>query len=335
MSKNKKILVIGAGFSGLSAAIRLQQTLKCSVQIFDGSKPYEKASKIASGIIHPFPGQHARPAKFFKEAIQLAFDLFEEAKLFADQPFINHCGIYRICTQETNLNQFQHLIQTYPFVHPFSLDRYPLKSGNKGLKIDLAKTVFAEHYLKALEKFFLAIGGKIDSIQLDSLKEVSKEYDHIVVAAGKNSSQLLNGEYTKFHKGQLLVGKFKNQVDLDLSITGKGYLALTETKGVFVLGSTYEHYFKEESPTEIGKQLILKDAATYLQSEEFETIEIKSAFRTTKKINGIPLCLKLNDKLSTVTAMGSRGLLYHAFCAKVITEAIFNQSEIPDDLKVY
>ena len=61
--KKKEVLVVGAGFSGLAVACQIQETGLANVTIFDGNKPYEKASMIASGIIHPFPGQNARVAK--------------------------------------------------------------------------------------------------------------------------------------------------------------------------------------------------------------------------------------------------------------------------------
>lgn len=327
--------VVGAGFSGLSAAIRLQQTNKVSVTVFDGDLPHEKASKVASGIVHPFPGQHSRPAKHFEEAIHEAFLFFAEAGRFSSKPFVHHGSLYRVATSTEQEQEFDQLIFKYPFVQPKAYDEFPLKKGSRGIEITLSKTIYSNVYLEALENWFLALGGKIIRQQVKSIEELNGQYEKVVVAAGKNTPKLLNMPQLKFHKGQILYGKFNRLVSLEGSVAGKGYLALTENEGYFCLGSTYEHHFKEEGPTIDAIDKITRDANTYLEVEEFEVEEIRASYRVTKKINGIPLVCMLSPTLAVVSCMGSRGLLYHALCAKYLKEAILDQKSIPEDIRMY
>lgn len=333
--KKKEVLVIGAGFSGLAAACHLQESGFANVTIFDGNQSFEKASMIASGIIHPFPGQNAKIAKFYQEAITEAFLLFEKAEKHAQIKCIDHQPIYRIATNPDQTQIFQQLVTQFSFVKPFHLENPLLKKENHGVLIELSKTIFSQRYLESLENFFLHLGGKIERRQVDSLETVENFFDHIVVAAGKNTARLLNLSGIKFHKGQLLVGHFKNGSNLNMSVTGKGYLALTDKIGYYSLGSTYEHHFSIDGPTQDAKDKILKDGKQYLNLDDFQVDQINCGYRVTKKINGIPLVLVINSKYSTITAMGSRGLLYHALCAKYLKEALFEDKDIPSELKIY
>ena len=333
MNEIKNIAVVGAGFSGLATAIYLQLSKKVKVSIYEGDLPNEKASKVASGIIHPFPGQHCRPAKFFKEAIEEAFNFFSLISSQKSSDWINNNGIYRVALTAEQEREFYDLVEKFPFVKKCNEDSYPLKKGSHGIHIEMAKTIFSATYLKALENFFLKIGGVIIKRQLKSCSEIIADFDHIVVAAGRNSDQLLGLSKLKYHKGQILIGKFSKPVNIKQSISGKGYLAPTEIKDEYAIGSTYEHRFDEEGPTLYAKEKICSDALSYLHIEDFEVKEIRSGFRVTKKINGIPLVCKIDEKFSIISAMGSRGLLYHAYCAKILKEAILENKEIPKELK--
>ena len=333
MNNIKNIAVIGAGFSGLAVAIYLQLSKKVKVSIYDGDLPNEKASKIASGIIHPFPGKHCRPAKFFKEAIEEAFNLFSIVSSQTNGDWINNNGIYRVALTVEQEIEFYNLVGKFPFVKKCNENFYPLKKGSHGIHISMAKTIFSSCYLNALENFFLSIGGSIIRVQLKSCSEIENKFDHIVVAAGKNSDKLLGLSKLKYHKGQILIGKFSKPINIGLSISGKGYLSPTEIRNEYALGSTYEHQFNEEGPTLYAKEKICSDASEYLHIEDFEVKEIRAGFRVTKKINGIPLVCKIDDKFSVITAMGSRGLLYHAYCAKILKEAILQNKEIPKEFE--
>ncbi len=319
----KKIAVIGAGFSGLLAAIHLQK--EADVVVFDGNQPHEKASLIASGIIQPFLGHSAKPAWYWEEALSEAFSVFDEAKRYASTHFLSDVPIIRIPMAKETENQLHQLSQQYPFVHFVEKLADPVKTGLSGYQIDRSKTVFAEAYLQALENWFRALGGIKVERQIYSLKEIEPDFDHIVVAAGKNSGKLLNSSSLSFHKGEILLVKAVAPFKMHQSLTGKGYLALTEKSNQFVLGSTYEHQDKTNGPTLAGRDQILSQAQTYLKMELFEVIEGKSAFRVTKKNQGVPYVQLVSSKYSVLTAMGSRGLLYHALCAKILKEAILNQ----------
>ena len=50
----------------------------------------------------------------------------------------------------------------------------------------------------------------------------------------------------------------------------------------------------------------------------------------------LPIVGRLKNNVWLITAMGSRGLLYHAYCAEKLSEAIVadNDACIPDELKM-
>jgi glycine/D-amino acid oxidase-like deaminating enzyme len=328
----KKVAVIGAGFSGLAAAIELQK-LGILTTIFDGNLPYEKASYIASGIIQPFLGQSSKPAFLFETALEASFALFEEAAKFSKAPFLDSHGVFKLVMKPDQVATFKQLEKNFSGVSFQSFDFYPLNKSHEGIKIDQGKTVYSAIYLTALENYFIYLGGKIERRQIEHLDHVIHDFDHVVVAAGKNTQKLLNLPI-KHHKGQLLIGSFKKRVHLPFSIAAKGYLSPTSDQGLFTLGSTYEHHYTTENPTDIASKLILNDAKEYLMEEDFSIKEIKVGFRVTKKINGIPLIKKLDQKISVISSMGSRGLLYHALAAKILKNHLIYFTPIQPNLEV-
>ncbi|NBO24691.1 MAG: FAD-binding oxidoreductase [Chlamydiae bacterium] len=320
----KTCCVIGGGFAGLAVGIALQEDPNFTVVIVDGDLPYEKASKIASGILQPFPGEHAKKALFADEAMNDAFELFNKVTQTTQDPFFSSNGIYRIAVKEKQEEEFLALSKKEELVYPFSEPFFPMKKWLKGIEIKNAGTIFSKKYLTTLENYFFAIGGKMEKRQIEDLIEVEPFYDFTIVAAGKNSAKLLNLSSLKFHKGQILKGHFEEPIFLEKSITGKGYLAITEEKGYYALGSTYEHHFTSDAPTEEGKEKILTQAKLYLEMDTFIVDEIFSSFRVTKKINHIPYVAQIRPSTFVITGFGSRGLLYHAYAAKMLYSKIAN-----------
>jgi glycine/D-amino acid oxidase-like deaminating enzyme len=332
---NCRIAIVGAGFCGLAAAIRLQKKARAAVTVFDGRRPYEKASLIASGIIHPFLGQSSRPAYLYEAALREAFQLFDEVKGYSDRPFLNHHGVIKLALTDQHKEIFQRLVETHPEIKKGVWAAPPLKKAFEGIHIPFGKTIFSAKYLDALENYLKALGGKLIQRQVEDLSELKKEYDVIIVAAGKNSPALLKLEGLKINKGQLLVGRFTQPVFISASLSAKGYISPTEHRDVYSIGSTYEHHFTTPLPTQAGKEMILSDASNYLNTAAFSLEAIHVGFRLTKKINGVPLLKRIDDQVVALTAMGSRGLLYHALMAKYLEEHLFLGQPFLKELEVF
>jgi len=124
-------------------------------------------------------------------------------------------------------------------------------------------------------------------------------------------------------KGQLLDIHLKEPMQ---STIAKGYLA----KGIdtYHWGSTYESCYESELPD-------AKTALAILEKNEFpftsspEVISCRAGIRLTRKGHYVPIATKIEKRVWWFGALGSRGLLYHAYLGRKIAEAMLR-----DDLEL-
>ncbi len=324
-----KIAVIGAGFSGLAVSYFLSKAGSC-VTIYDGSKEGEKASVMSSGLLHPYPNLHLRKVLFQDLALKESKALFELCRQESDESFFDDLGIDRVLVEERQREGFEKAALDLKCpIEKFS--EKPIKESMEGLFLKEGGTVFPGAYLKALQSLCEKQGCVVKKRQVESIHEFENLYDHIVVAAGKNTGKLI-GVPLKMNKGELLYGKFKNQLRLKRSIAGKGHLVKTQDPDTFILGSTYEHHLLEPGVTEKGKNAILQDGSMYMELSDFEVTGANYGYRVSKSVTGVPLIKKISSKHSVMGCMGSRGLLYHALCGRLLKEALLENKEIPKEL---
>jgi glycine/D-amino acid oxidase-like deaminating enzyme len=153
-----------------------------------------------------------------------------------------------------------------------------------------------------------------------SLEDLS-DYDHVVVAGGAGTLALdLNLPMLRINKGQILTAKGS----LKRSILCGGYLVNSETQGLIYVGSTYERdYESEEADLEKAIDLIGKKVTPYYpQFESLEFTGCRAGLRVVSPHHNVPLIKIIDKRTSVFTALGSRGLLYHALYGKKLAKAI-------------
>jgi glycine/D-amino acid oxidase-like deaminating enzyme len=131
----------------------------------------------------------------------------------------------------------------------------------------------------------------------------------------------------RFNKGQILVCQKPKYWKEASSVIGKGYLAMSEREDRCYLGSTYERDYMTEQPClGTATDLILKQIGKFIPAiGAFKVEGCHADIRVSNRKSYHPIAQKLDENLFVLTAMGSRGLLYHSYLGKALAETMMEE----------
>lgn len=319
----KKIAVVGAGFSGLGATYHLLKR-GGSVTLFDGKGVGGGASGVASGLLHPYPGESARTSWMGDEGMKETKALLQ----LVGEGVYKKSGILKIAVTPKQEKALQKLAKRCSDVEWWGAEKCrsfaPGSHFLPGVFIKSGMTVYASLYLKGIWKVCESLGATFEKRHV-SLRELG-EFDAVILAAGAGIRAFSAGEDLglRFNKGQLLVCKKPKYFLPESSLIGKGYLALSEEEDRCYLGSTYEHEYSMEAPCMgTATDLIFNQISRFIPSYgSFQVEECRSEMRVAAPQGYQPIVKKIGEGVYVMTAMGSRGLLYHALLGKQLAEEI-------------
>ncbi len=300
-----KIAVVGAGFAGLAAAIAaLDRGIE--VELFEATGVGAGASGVASGLLHPYPGEAGRRSMRADEALADVRELIGRAEAVLGRKVADHSGILRWVPKEAMLEMLARGDGHGDL----------MRVGEQQIMIRSGSTIFSSLYLEGLKQLFLQLGGKLTLRKIDSLDGLP-QVDGIVLAVGAGIRGLVKVEGLKFLKGQALLVEGAPSC----SMIGKGYIAPTEEPGCYVVGSTYEREFTSEAPDlEFAKrELLTKLSSWYPSTADLRVVGVRAAMRVCLSGHYMPRLERLEAReipTWAILGLGSRGLLYHALLGK-------------------
>lgn len=305
-----KVAIVGAGLSGLSVAWKLLETKKFSVTLFDAQGVGGGASGVASGLMHPYAGEQARRSHFATEGLMATRHLLAQVEHILGSSVASYDGIVRVIQNAEQERAFESHRTEYGDVALL---------GNGHVLIRSGVTVYCQRYLQGLWEMIRSSGGRLEQVLIQNVDGLS-DFDAIVIAAGFGVSQFAECRELplKFTKGQVLFAQAPQEAaPLKHSLIGKGYIALGENPGEYHLGSTYERGFTSASASlETAKSLILPNVLKWFpEAEHWKMTGCRAGVRVIRSGDYFPIVQRLNQKCWVVTALGSRGLLYHALLA--------------------
>ena len=285
------IAIVGAGLAGLSVAWHLRQR-GCSVTVFDRGGG---ASQASTGLLHPFPSRSGKRSWRAEEGMQATYALIAEVERVLGRPVADRRGLSR-------------LVQTEPTEDPDIVWSATEHFIPRGL------AVYSQLYLEGL-----AQGIPIEQRVVESLDELA-HFDAIVLAAGAGMPQFGPWPLSRT-KGQSLVCRVEQPPPR--ALLAQGHITPTEDPSIWMVGSTYEHGFTNDGP-DPSTALPLLDlvAKFYPPARHFEVLEIRAGVRIARRHDYRPLCQQVAPKTWALTALGSRGLLYHALLGRELSQAI-------------
>ncbi len=291
----KTVAVVGAGFAGLAASFYLSKDFK--VSLFDAEGVGKGASGASTGLLHPYPGEQGRRSWKADEGMSAALRLIDIVEEELGKVVALRNGIVKMGECEGAAGDVEQLGENH----------FLIRSG---------VTVFAPLYLSGLWKVCEKNGVQLHIQTIKDLGDLA-DFDYVILAAGYGIKKFSEASHLKINyvKGQALVCELG--VALERSITGKQYTALTEKEGVCHLGATYERYFTSEHPS--------FEMAIHLLKPHLPVLGVKAGVRVTNPAHYFPIIEKINERSWVVTALGSRGLLYHAYLAEQLAAQLVEQ----------
>jgi glycine/D-amino acid oxidase-like deaminating enzyme len=286
----KKAAVIGAGFAGLSAVYFLSK--QYDVTLFDQKVIGGGASGISSGLLHPYPGEKGRLSWHAEEGMRLSKQLIDEAENALAEKVADRNGILRLGP----------ILKPGPDVIELGSEKFLITSG---------MTVFPSLYLQGLWKICDKRGVELKIQKIANLAEL-QGYDLIILAVGAGLRFFNEKENLKinFVKGQILTCALEKP--LERSISSKVYTALTENRLQCHVGATYERDVIDEIPDQ--------EKAIALLKPRLPVKECRAGIRVTNPAHYFPIVQQIGPYHYVITALGSRGLLYHALMgSKLLT----------------
>ncbi|VHO02400.1 FAD-dependent oxidoreductase [Candidatus Rhabdochlamydia sp. T3358] len=307
-----RIAIIGAGFSGLAAAWNLLN-LKNQVVVFDLFSG--GASAVAAGLLHPYVGEEGRRSLFATEAMQKTEELLQIAKASLREEVYRE-GIIRIAQNEKQRKAYKNHCVVFKDVVDLGKDHFLIKSG---------KTVFCKRYLQGMRLAIAERGGQFIAEKITDLKQL-KDFDQIVVAAGASIRNFPEFEQLKlrFIKGQVLTCEIPLDLQIEKSLVGKGYIATSYEPKICHVGATYERHDLTDTADLLNTQNLLftKASSFYPDIWRLKPIDCSSAIRVKRQGHYLPMVKEVSSRVWVITAMGSRGLLYHAYFGEKLAQAI-------------
>ncbi len=302
-----KVAIIGAGLSGLSVAWHLLQEIDCEVTLFDRKGIGAGASGIATGLMHPYAGEQGRRSLFATEAMDAARELIQAVEGQVVLPR----GIIRYIQNENQAQMFRSHAHRYGDVWQHSENSFYIESG---------MTIDCPRYLKGLWQAVFKKGARLILKEVADLNSLHG-FDQIVVAAGAGSVRFpeLQPLNLSLLKGQVLKCLTPDEVQLpESSSLCKGSLVLTQDPKTCFIGSTYERgELSEVSDLEFAKKELFPKVGFFFPSvDALEVVECRAAFRVTRPGHYLPIAAQVERNVWVLTALGSRGLLYHAYFGK-------------------
>lgn len=324
-----RIAIIGAGFSGLAVAWSLLNG-KNQVSVFD---PFLSggASAVATGLLHPYVGEEGRRSLFATEAIEKTEQLLQIAEESLEKAVCRE-GVIRIAQNEKQKLAFKNHCVVFKDVVDLGNARFLVQSG---------KTVYCKRYLEGMQLAIIKKGGEFVAEKIANLKQL-QDFDQVVVAAGASVRDFPELEQLRlrFIKGQVLTCQIPECIQIEKSLIGKGYIATSYESEICHVGATYERFDLTEKTDLLHTQKVLfaKASNFYPDIYQLKPIACSSAIRVMRQGHYLPIATKVSSGLFAITAMGSRGLLYHAYFGEKLAQAIEGEStlsfqELIHDLK--
>lgn len=323
--KTKKAAILGAGLSGLAIAWHLLRLPEFEVTLFDPGEIGDNASGLAAGLLHPYPGAHAKLIKGAKEGYQATLELIAEVCESAMQS----TGILRIAVTDEQKSDFKICSETYEDVDwldgEICQEIQPGLVPAPGILILSGKLIDTTAYLLGLWKACESKGVQWDKRKVNSLKELAS-YDLIIIASGAEITAIPELSHLPIRpvKGQLLEIEWPESLPpLKIPINSKAYILPTSTPSRCIVGATFERKFSSIKPdlATALEYLRPKMSALFPELEHAKIIDCRAGIRASTS-DHFPLMQQVNSNTWVLTGMGSKGLLFHALYAKILVEEI-------------
>jgi len=339
-------IIVGQGIAGSMLSWFLLQEGK-KILVIDELN-FHSASNIASGITNPITGRKFVKTWLAEDIIPFAEQTYRNFEKFFSDSFFHHIPIIKLFDSikaqndwsvRCNSPEYRSFLKNEQVI---SLDKQKVKNDFGGFEITGGSKLnverFLEHYRNFLKKNELLLDEKFsfDALHVESEHIVYKETkaQKIIFCEGANA---LQNPYLKFLPFQLAKGECLileiNDFYPDRIINGEIFI-MPLHKNEYYIGSTHEWHFDDDQPSEKGKNELLGNLSTVLNTP-FTITEQKAAIRPTVK-DRRPF-IGLHPEYPAVgifNGMGTKGISLAPYFAQHFAQHLLNGQPLMKEVDI-
>jgi len=333
-----RIAILGGGFAGLAVTwFILHYTQGSStVDLYDPEPIAGGASGLSSGLLHPYGGKQAHMSWEAERCMKETHRLITVASQSLSKPIVLSKGILRPALSAQQIQDFQSCVHNHADTEWWDkkkcetqIEGLQLPKEGGALYIKEGLTLDVKTYLQGLWQACALHGTQYHQKAVISQADLAA-YDRILIAMGPLSKNFPALKHLPIQavKGQILELKWPENVKpIPFSLISKKYIVMRPDQKSCFAGSTYEHKFTTPKPVKATAiQEIMPDLVTFFPSlEKAEILAVRAAFRASAP-NHLPMVGKISDKFYFFTALGSKGLLYHAWLGKCVARVLLTKN---------
>lgn len=321
-----RIAILGAGLCGLATAaflVAAKKTKDLEIVIFDPAPLGENASGLSAGLLHSYPGAHAKLVRDATEGQQATLELVNIAEQALGEKIAENTGLLRVAVSPRQRDDFSLCAKQYSDVRWMEAEEcqqlVPSLLPNPGIFIETAFIIQTKKYLQGLWTYCSASGVKWEPTLITTLKTLL-HFDLIIVATGAAVKSLpeLSHLAIKPIKGQMLEIEWPSFLSpLKVPLNSEAYLVMSSDKKRCFVGATFERSF-------VSSGSDIETAIAYLQPKMLALIPALLEAKILNCYAGLraatpqhqPVIEEPLNHCWVFSGMGSKGLLYHALYAR-------------------
>lgn len=328
-----EIAILGAGYAGLATAISLKSLdSSLNVTVFHDEPLDKSCSSISTGLLQPFVGKYIKKSIWADQCMVEALELLDLSKEALGQQVYEKTGVLRVAYKPFQVSVSKRVIKKHPENKWFEKGYHP-DIPFPCLFMPSGVTVYSDLYIEGLVKACLEKGVKFEQKKITDTQKLYR-YDKIILCVGHRLKDFEEGKNLPVEKikGQALIVKLPRGINPFPIIISKGHISLCKDKRYCQIGSTYERDYDSVDPDSESDRLIDQIAEFFPKIVDCEVVEKKAGIRLSKIGEYKPYCFQASDKVWVIGALGSRGLLYHAFLAKKLAKTLLKGEKLLPEL---
>lgn len=348
--KDFDFCILGGGLAGLSLADALQ-SLDQKVAVVEKNDIGSGASGTPGGLVNPATGRKGKKAWKAEACYKAIQENLNKVRKLTPIPFFHQNGILRPAQSEKMAHKMKSQFNktTWPEGWCYWLTEDEIKQKHPGIHcrggglwLPVGMTVNVKKYLEAYTRWLqlnkvgvktkceAAVKRKKNEWQLQ-LKSTTIKCKHLIYATGFETTSNPFWKNLKLEaiKGQTARFQAEEKLTFTHSISGLGYTARLQNEHELIVGSTYEHNFKDLKTDVCGANYLRKRLTKMLPelAGKAKLVNQWAGVRVSAP-NRKPVVGEHPDykNLFLFTGLGSKGLLYSKFVAELFADYLLHKA---------